>query len=126
MIPMNTHLNPMINNQHSNIHIPQGTPDYTTTLQMICTNMEIMNKKLSKLDGIDKLNEKFDKLVSQIVNMRRKKMMKLNKFNQGPMENLAVSLRNLQTIRTMKPLEKQHPNYKINYNTQCHSNILLK
>jgi hypothetical protein len=43
------------------IQIPHATPDYTTTLQMLCANMEIMNKKLSKLDGIDKLNEKFDK-----------------------------------------------------------------
>ena len=61
----------MISNQHSNIQIPQATPEYTTTLQMLCINMEIMTKKLSKLDGIDKLNEKFDKLESEIVNMRK-------------------------------------------------------
>ena len=71
MISMNTHLNPMINNQHSNIQILHATPDYTTTLQMLCANMEIMNKKLSTLDGIDKLNEKFYKLESEIVYMRK-------------------------------------------------------
>ena len=59
-------------NRSGNFHLPATvSKPNTTVLQMLFTNMEIINKKLSKLDGIDKLNDKFDKLELDLVNMRK-------------------------------------------------------
>jgi uncharacterized coiled-coil DUF342 family protein len=60
--------------------------------------MEIMNKKLSKFDGIDKLNEKFDKLESEIVYMRKEiDEIKQIQKTQGDILELFIGIIGLDT-----------------------------